>query len=265
MKKLIKSVLASIFNRRREKIYSVEYSFVVLTWNRLEFTKRCMAALIEQCSSLVDNYEIIVADNGSTDGTLEYLKSLDNIRLIDVGENKGLNTYKKLYNTAKGKYIIELDDDVIELPDNFAPVFRQYMECYRDYGALSLDVIRNEYTEGAKPDDSSYVIDSREGLCVQHGPAGGWCLCIRHDDFNVIKFLFNMTNLSMKNGEDGTITRLMSHLMSKKCGVIKDVKCLHACGPHYAVEFGYIKRDIDKYQKAGLDAASALYSTYQES
>lgn len=62
-------------------------TIVILTWNGLAYTKRCLETLHGhtdfQC------YEVIVVDNGSTDGSLDYLKSIPWIRLIQNCSNKG--------------------------------------------------------------------------------------------------------------------------------------------------------------------------------
>ena len=56
------------------------------TYNRLEFTKRSLEALLES-----DAVEVIVIDNGSTDGSVEYLDSLkQNFSLLKLGENEGI-------------------------------------------------------------------------------------------------------------------------------------------------------------------------------
>ena len=48
------------------------FSVVVLNWNTLELLKRNLAALKAQSYS---SLEVIVVDNGSTDGSVEYLNS----------------------------------------------------------------------------------------------------------------------------------------------------------------------------------------------
>lgn len=62
-------------------------TIIILTWNGLQYTKRCLATLIETTN--FSNYEILVADNGSTDGTLEFLQSHGSIRLLSFGSNLG--------------------------------------------------------------------------------------------------------------------------------------------------------------------------------
>jgi GT2 family glycosyltransferase len=48
---------------------------VVLTWNGLDYTKRCLDSL--RANTTYPGYRLIVADNGSTDDTIEYLKAQD--------------------------------------------------------------------------------------------------------------------------------------------------------------------------------------------
>lgn len=62
-------------------------SVVILTWNGLEYTKCCLETLRRNTSAT--NMDVVVADNGSTDGTLEYLRSLNWITLVENGANLG--------------------------------------------------------------------------------------------------------------------------------------------------------------------------------
>ena len=45
-------------------------SVIIPCWNQLEFTRKCVAALMRQTGL---NWERIVVNNGSTDGTGDYL------------------------------------------------------------------------------------------------------------------------------------------------------------------------------------------------
>ena len=60
---------------------------IVLTWNGLEYTKRCLESLRRNTAN--PQFQILVADNGSTDGTLDYLKSLDPVETLENGSNLG--------------------------------------------------------------------------------------------------------------------------------------------------------------------------------
>jgi GT2 family glycosyltransferase len=62
-------------------------TIVILTWNGLAYTRQCLQTLRNQ--TLFPYYEVIVVDNGSTDGSVEYLKSISWIRLIENSRNLG--------------------------------------------------------------------------------------------------------------------------------------------------------------------------------
>jgi GT2 family glycosyltransferase len=62
-------------------------TIIILTWNGLAYTKRCLETLREQ--TVFPDYEVVVVDNGSTDGTVEYLRSLPWLRLFENSENLG--------------------------------------------------------------------------------------------------------------------------------------------------------------------------------
>lgn len=48
-------------------------SIILVTYNQLEFTKLCVESIERHT---VEPYELIVVDNGSTDGTVEYAKEV---------------------------------------------------------------------------------------------------------------------------------------------------------------------------------------------
>lgn len=143
---------------------NMQFSFVILSWNRAAFLEKCVATLLNNIAH-VEQSEIIILDNGSTDRTNEVLNNFAHhkcIKIIKRKKNHGLNSYKKLFNTAKGKYIVVVDDDVLEFPKNIDSVFDNYMNCFTDYGFLALDVVQNEFTNGAKPSAEHYIEETRD-------------------------------------------------------------------------------------------------------
>ena len=96
----------------------------------------------------------------------------------------------KLSNKASknnNQYIVIIDDDVLDFPEEFDRKLIETMGVYKDIGFLALDVIQNEMTNGAKPEKHFYVEETRGGITVQKGPAGGWCAIIRKRDYKKIK------------------------------------------------------------------------------
>ena len=62
-------------------------SVIVLTWNGSDYIEACLASILAQDYG---NFEVIVVDNGSTDGTPELVSErFPKVRLIRNGRNLG--------------------------------------------------------------------------------------------------------------------------------------------------------------------------------
>jgi len=62
-------------------------TIIILTWNGIDFTKRCLHTL--RANTTFPNYTIVVADNGSADGTVEFLEAQKDVRTIRYETNLG--------------------------------------------------------------------------------------------------------------------------------------------------------------------------------
>jgi len=97
----------------------------VLNYNGAEKLKKVIPAILAQD---YEPKEIIVADNGSTDESVEYLRQFSEIKVIENKSNLGNGAGKNvLVKNAKGDYVLTLDND-IELPEsNFlSKLFEEY-------------------------------------------------------------------------------------------------------------------------------------------
>lgn len=94
----------------------MKLSVITLTYNKLEYTKK----FVESLYKYTKDFELIIIDNGSTDGTVDYLKSLKNIKVIlnseNLGFSKGNNQGIKI---AEGEYIGFLNNDILLYPNWF--------------------------------------------------------------------------------------------------------------------------------------------------
>lgn|GEM_PF-2963422 len=93
-----------------------EVSVVLLAYNNLQFTSQCIESIVQNMDNI--NYELIVVDNGSTDGTKTYFESLPNAKVIHLNSNihlvKGFNIGMM---AAEGKYIAAVCNDFIFTPN----------------------------------------------------------------------------------------------------------------------------------------------------
>jgi glycosyltransferase involved in cell wall biosynthesis len=100
----------------------VFFSIVIPTYNRLPILEKCLRALEIQTfdQNIVSNYEIVVVDDGSTDGTIEWLKTnateLPHVQMYEQA-HKGASAARNLgVEQAKGDTIIFIDSDLVVTP-----------------------------------------------------------------------------------------------------------------------------------------------------
>jgi GT2 family glycosyltransferase/glycosyltransferase involved in cell wall biosynthesis len=95
-------------------------SIVLITFNNLEYTKSCIESIFTY--SRYPNFELILVDNHSQDGTIEYLKELKSrkptVQVILNEENKGFAGGNNLgLKVAEGEYIVFLNNDTVVTRD----------------------------------------------------------------------------------------------------------------------------------------------------
>lgn len=85
-------------------------SFIVPMYNSVEYIKQCLDSI--ECQGIPkDNYEIIIVDDGSSDGCGDIVLNYENVvyyRQVNQGQSVARN---KGIELAKGKYICFVDSD----------------------------------------------------------------------------------------------------------------------------------------------------------
>ena len=91
-------------------------SVVVPTFNRRDLLSEALESIWSQT---FDDYEVIVVDDGSTDGTCDYLEGLDRPRLRALyREHQGVAAAVNAgIRAARGELVARLDSDDLWLPD----------------------------------------------------------------------------------------------------------------------------------------------------
>lgn len=94
-----------------------EVSIVIPNYNGKHFLADCLHAVFAQN---IENQEVIVVDNGSTDGSLEYLKTFPGVRVIALDKNYGFcRAVNEGIKASDSEYVILLNNDT-EVAKDFA-------------------------------------------------------------------------------------------------------------------------------------------------
>ena len=92
----------------------IKISVIVCTYNRLELLTRLLRTLCHQTLDRSE-YEVIVVDNNSTDGTREFMaefcRRFPNVRYCFEPQQGISYTYNRGWQEAKGEYVAYIDDD----------------------------------------------------------------------------------------------------------------------------------------------------------
>ena len=113
----------------------MKVSVIIVNYNTLHVLRPCLNSIIEQTAGI--DYEIIVVDNGSTDGSIEALSGDNRVILIPTGENLGFGrANNRGVEQAKGDYIFFLNSDTL-LKNNAVKMLYDFAQQYQGkLGAL---------------------------------------------------------------------------------------------------------------------------------
>lgn len=100
------------------------FSVLILNWNGRELLGECVESVLAQTFRA---FELIVVDNGSTDGSREMLRQRwgGNIRMVDLPCNRGFAGGNNAgIRVARGRYVVLLNNDTAVEPDWLAALSR---------------------------------------------------------------------------------------------------------------------------------------------
>ena len=139
-------------------------SVVILNWNGEAMLRQYLPSVLAHTQ--IPDVEIVVADNGSTDGSLEYLQTQD-VRVIALDQNYGFaEGYNRAIAQVDSEYVVLLNSDV-EVTPHWLDTMLEYMDAHPDVMAAQPKVLswisKQEYEAG-----------KRAAICFEHaGAAGG--------------------------------------------------------------------------------------------
>lgn len=91
-----------------------DVAVVVPVFNQIAYTRQCLAGLL---ASDAAQSSLIVVDNGSTDGTEEYVRSLPVVRVIRNAQNRGVAcAWNQGIDVAAASWVVILNNDTVLPP-----------------------------------------------------------------------------------------------------------------------------------------------------
>lgn len=105
-------------------------SICIPTFNRLSFLRECLASVDSMARPAGLSLEIVISDNGSTDGTRDFLTGLDSsvtsrrvlLQTVNIGAERN---FRALAKAATGRFIWILGDDDLVEADGLTLIFER--------------------------------------------------------------------------------------------------------------------------------------------
>lgn len=127
-------------------------SICMVSLDCLRVIEPCLVSL---ANSAFRDFEIIIADNGSVDGTLEYLRARDDIHLIENGSNVGFTKgTNRCIAASSGEYILWLNTDTVIAEDSLGNLV-EFLRSHPSAGVVGPKVLNA---------DGSFQSQCRRGL-----------------------------------------------------------------------------------------------------
>lgn len=144
-------------------------SVIILNWNGEAMLRRFLPSVIAHTQ--VDGVEIVVADNGSTDGSLSFLQSQP-VRVIELKKNYGFaEGYNRAIAEVDAEYVVLLNSDV-EVTEGWLDTLLTYMYAHHNVVAIQPKILSWQSKETARVQGITQVYFEHAGA------AGGMIDCL---------------------------------------------------------------------------------------
>lgn len=123
-----------------------DLSVIIVSYQSRGFIGNCLASLGEAARSAT--YEVVVADNASTDGSAEYLRrEWPNVRVIETGANRGFAGAANLaIRASSGRHVLLLNPDAVAL-GGALDVLVDFLDATPNAGVVSPRLLNTDLTD----------------------------------------------------------------------------------------------------------------------
>lgn len=130
----------------------VKLSIVIICWNDLKVIADCLRSIVERTHST--DFEIIVSDNGSTDGSVEFIRqNFPKVQVIENGANLGFARGNNVgIRASKGEYVLILNPDTY-VHEGTLDKWIEFADLHPEAGAFGCRVLNPDgsYQVSARP------------------------------------------------------------------------------------------------------------------
>jgi GT2 family glycosyltransferase len=103
----------------------VDVSIIVPVYNKWALTRACLTSVVQTSVGSGVRYEIILADDGSSDETVDAAQIFPGLRIARTSSNMGfLRNCNNAAKHARGHYLLLLNNDTVVLPGWLEALFR---------------------------------------------------------------------------------------------------------------------------------------------
>jgi GT2 family glycosyltransferase len=183
--------------------------------------------------------EIVIWNNASTDGTADFLATIDDPRftIVNHDENIGQSAYAHAFPRTAAPYLLELDDDVIDAPQDWDRTMLDAFEALPKVGFLQARLADDGHSPGS---DLFYRInkhlyDLREvnGVRIwQGGPVGGGCTITSRELHDRVGGFRQNKKLTFWYEDQAYIEDIRK--LGYETAILEDLEVFHAGGPYYS-------------------------------
>ena len=213
-------------------------AIVVLTYNRVHLLRQCVDNTLGRASEATK--EIVIWNNGSTDGTQTYLDELHDprLRVVHHPRNIGQSGYKPAFELTTSEYLVELDDDIIEAPHGWDQTLMDAIRRLPRCGFLAANLVNNPHDVtarimyGAAAD--LYRVTEVEGVRLKLGPTGGGCAMTPRRVYDEVGGFRQNRRSTFWQEEAAYIRDIQKR--GYEPAILNDLEVLHAGGEYYAKE-----------------------------
>ena len=121
----------------------MEVSIVIITYNCWHHLERCLDSVYTRVPGL--DFEVVVVDNNSVDGTLEGIRSrFPQVTLMENSRNMGVARARNQgIRITEGRYVLILDADVEIVSEDFASLV-SYMDAHPKVGIMGCTLMSQD-------------------------------------------------------------------------------------------------------------------------